>query len=259
MVRVSIRSYRPLVPGTHAEIEIVAALDARWKNSVGYSFVSPTAGAGGGAMIDTWSYPDYLDVRGTAGLVITGWSGGEGLFQPPDRSAAVPVATMYVSSNYFSTIGVTSAARTGLHAGRRRVARGSGGGDQPPHLAIAVRERPEHHRPHDHVNRTEYIIVGVHRKGSAGTSADSNEAGYQLWLPLSRHPRLDAAENTRFQRDANWVRIVARLTPGTTLRQADAAVQSAVAALAARYPATNHEKAGGVEAYFPPGPACGRK
>ena len=59
-------------------------------------------------MIDTWSYPDYLDVRDAAsGMVITGWSRGEGLFQPADQSPAVPVSTMYVSSNYFSTIGVT--------------------------------------------------------------------------------------------------------------------------------------------------------
>lgn len=38
--------YRPLVPGTHAEIEIVAALDAQSGKTVWeYSFVSPTAGA----------------------------------------------------------------------------------------------------------------------------------------------------------------------------------------------------------------------
>ena len=72
----------------------------------------------GDAIIDTWSYPDYLDVRDAAsGMAITGWSRGEGLFQPADRGAAIPVPTMYVSSNYFSTIGVDAAARAGLHAG----------------------------------------------------------------------------------------------------------------------------------------------
>src|SRR5262245_65253246 len=41
----------------------------------------------GTAVIDTWSYPDYLDVRDSArGMVITGWSRGEGLFRPADRS-----------------------------------------------------------------------------------------------------------------------------------------------------------------------------
>ena len=62
------------------------------------------AGAG---IIETWSYADYLDVRGAArGMVITGWSRGDGLFRLPDQRGAVPLATMYVSSNYFSTVGV---------------------------------------------------------------------------------------------------------------------------------------------------------
>ncbi len=207
----------------------------------------------GGAIIDTWSYPDYLDVRGTAGLVITGWSRGEGLFQLPDLSAAVPVATMYVSSNYFSTIGI------GLPLGR--------GFTPTDDASRAEAEAVISHRAWQlrfgsdpniigrtiTVNRTEHVIVGVAPEEFRGHVGGLNEAAYQLWLPLSHHPRLNAAQNTRFQRDANWVRIVARRAPGTTLPQADAAVQSAVAALAAPYPATNHEKAGGVEAYFPAG------
>ena len=47
--------------------------------------------------------------------------------------------------------------------------------------------------------------------------------------------------------------MLARLSPGTTLAQADAIVQSAMAALAVRHPETNQDKTGGVEAYFPPG------
>ena len=47
------------------------------------------------------------------------------------------------------------------------------------------------------------------------------------------------------------VRVVGRLSTGTTLPQADATVQSAMAALAARYPASHQEKTGGVEWYFP--------
>src|SRR5262245_25190712 len=33
----------------------------------------------GEAMIDTWSYPDYLDVRSVGGLTMTGWSRGDAL------------------------------------------------------------------------------------------------------------------------------------------------------------------------------------
>src|SRR5262245_56147931 len=60
----------------------------------------------GTRVIDTWSFPDYLDVRDAAGdIFLTGWSRGEGLFQPSHQAPATQVPTMYVSSNYFSTIG----------------------------------------------------------------------------------------------------------------------------------------------------------
>ena len=76
------------------------------------------------------------------------------------------------------------------------------------------------------VNRTEHVIVGVAPEEFRGHVGGLNEAAYQLWLPLSHHPRLNAAENTRFQRDANWGTHRRAPTPGTTLPQADAAVQS---------------------------------
>ncbi len=206
----------------------------------------------GGAIMDTWSYPDYLDVREAArGMVLTGWSRGEGLFQPAG-GPAVPVPTMFVSSNYFSTIGVS------LPLGR--------GFTPVDDVSRAEAEAVISHRawqlrfgsdPHIvgrtiTVNRTDYTVVGVAPEGFRGHVAGMNEAYYQLWLPLSHHPRLTGAENVRLQRDANWVRIVARLEPGT-VPQADAAVQSAMSALAARYPSTNQEKAGGVEPYFTAG------
>jgi putative ABC transport system permease protein len=206
----------------------------------------------GGAIIDTWSYPDYLDVRDSAGLVVTGWSRGEGLFQPPDQAAAVPVSTMYVSSNYFSTIGV------GLPLGRGFTQADDASRAEPEavisHRAWQMRFAgdPDILGRTITVNRTDYVVVGVAPERFRGHVGGLDEEYYQLWLPLSHHPRLNA-ETARFQRDANWVRIVARLTQGTTLPQADAAVQSAMAALAARYPATNQEKAGGVEPYFPMG------
>src|SRR4029450_10990700 len=46
----------------------------------------------GNAIVDTWSYPDYLDVRGAANtMAITGWSRGEGLYQPAGQRAALAV------------------------------------------------------------------------------------------------------------------------------------------------------------------------
>ena len=208
----------------------------------------------GGAVIDAWSYPDYLEVRDAVPAVaLTGWSRGEGLFRPGDQSATIPLATMYVSSNYFSTVGVTLPYGPGFTP-----------------VDDASRAEPEaviSHRTWQVrfgsdpgiigrpiiVNRVEHVVVGVAPERFRGHIGDLDEAYPQLWLPLSRHPRLTATENARFDRSASWVSVMGRLAPGTTVAQADAAVQSAMAALAARYPATNHDKTGGVEAYFPPG------
>ena len=213
----------------------------------------------GGAIMDTWSYPDYLDVREAArgpafakAMAVTGWSRGEGLFQPAD-GAAVPVSTIYASSNYFSTIGVTLP----LGRGFTPVDDGSRAEAEAviSHRAWQLRfaSDPKIVGRTITVNRTEYTVVGVAPEGFRGHTNGLNDAYYQLWLPLSHHPRLTGAENVRLQRDANWVRIVARLEPGTTVPQADAAVQSAMSALGARYPSTNQDKAGGVEPYFPAG------
>ncbi len=208
----------------------------------------------GTGIIDTWSYPDYLDVRDAAsGMVITGWSRGEGLYQPAQQGAAISLATLYVSSNYFSTIGVTlplgpgfskvddtSRAEPEAIIGHR-VWQLRFGGD-PNIIGRTIT-----------VNQTAYVVVGVTPESFLGHVSGLNESYYQLWLPLSRHPRLLAAESAHFTRDAAWVRMVARLSEGTTVAQADSIVQSVMAALAGRYPANNRDKAGGVEPYFPPG------
>ena len=204
----------------------------------------------GGAIIDTWSYADFLDVRDAAsGMAITGWSQGQGLYRRPERGGAVPVPAMYVSSNYFSTIGLALARGRGFSpaddASRaeaeaivsHRMWQSSLGGD------------PNVIGRHITVNQTEYVVVGVTPERFRGHTGGDNGSTH-LWLPLSRHPRLSADDNARGNRDAGWVRILARLSPATTLAQADAAVRSAMAALAERYPASNQDKIGGVEPYF---------
>jgi predicted permease len=208
----------------------------------------------GTGIIDTWSYPDYLDVRDAAtGMVLTGWSFGDGIFQPADNGPTIPVPTMYVSSNYFSTIGVPLSRGPGFtpvdDASRAE-----------PEAVIGYRvwqvrfnSDPAIVGRSITVNQTRYVVVGVAPEGFRGHVSDLDDGFYSLWLPLSRHPRLVANESVRLARDTAWVRIAARLSGGTTVSQADAMVQSAMAALAARYPSSNQDRIGGVEPYFPPG------
>ncbi len=169
----------------------------------------------GTAIIDTWSYPDYLDVRDAAsGMVITGWSRGEGLVQLPGQSSATSAPTMYVSSNYFSNVGVA------LARGRGFTAVDDASLAEPEavigHRAWQVRfgSDPNIIGRAITVNQTEYVVVGVAPEGFRGHINGLDDAYFQLWLPLSRHPRLTAVDNVRLSRDAAWVRVVARLSAG---------------------------------------------
>ena len=209
-------------------------------------------------IIDTWSFPDYLDVRGAAsGMAVTGWSRGEALLQLAGEDTAVSLPAMYVSSNYFSTVGLSLPLGRGFTAAddaspaepeavvSRRLWQQRFGGD-PNIIGRAVT-----------INHARYVVVGVAPPGFRGHVSGLNEAQHQIWLPLSRHPRLqpgtNGSDSSRLARDAAWVHVFARLAGDTTVVQANAMVQSAMAALAQRYASTNREKAGGAEPYFAPG------
>jgi predicted permease len=220
----------------------------------------------GTGILDTWSYPDYVDVRDAArGMAITGWARGEAQVRLPDQSAAAATGAMYVSSNYFSTVGAPLARGRGFSpANDASLAE--------PEAVIGHRvwqvrfgSTPDIIGRTVTINQTEYVIVGVAAEGFRGHVSGLDNSYFQLWLPLSRHPRLTgdggsrAAESggatagDRLKRDASWVHVIARLSPETTVPQADAMVQSVMAALAGRYPTSNQDKIGGVEAYFSPG------
>jgi predicted permease len=208
----------------------------------------------GSAILDTWSFPDYLDVRDAAGrMSVTGWSRGDGLYRTADAAAPISVPTMYVSSNYFSTIGVTLPLGPGFttidDASRAEPEAVIG------HRVWQVRfnSDPGIIGRRIKINQTDYVVAGVTPEHFRGHVGGLNDGDYQLWLPLSRHPRLTTTPSARLARDASWVRIVARLPADTTVPQADAALRSAVAALAERYPSTTQDRTGGVERYFPPG------
>jgi hypothetical protein len=64
-----------------------------------------------------WSYPDYRALReSSAGMAITGWTRESSQFgvPTPDAPDLPCVATVYVSANYFSTLGVSLARGPGF-------------------------------------------------------------------------------------------------------------------------------------------------
>ena len=61
-----------------------------------------TTRVGPRAATDTWSYPDYVDLRdANTGMALVGWTYGQSEVKKD------PARAMFVSTNYFQTIGVT--------------------------------------------------------------------------------------------------------------------------------------------------------
>src|SRR5687768_3398636 len=69
--------------------------------------------------IERWSYPDYRALRDAdTGMSITGWAMESSRFGSPTPEGAEPppVATLYVSPDYFGTFGVPLARGPGFDA-----------------------------------------------------------------------------------------------------------------------------------------------
>ena len=70
-----------------------------------------TTPRGGREATPAWSYPDFVDLRNApTGIVMTGWIGGQSKVQ------AGSATTLFVSKNYFTTIGVTLMRGPGFSA-----------------------------------------------------------------------------------------------------------------------------------------------
>ena len=66
---------------------------------------------------DQWSYPDFVDLRDAqTGVSMTGWARGVSDIIVPDTGEVRKASpTIFVSTNYFSTMGVVLARGTGFH------------------------------------------------------------------------------------------------------------------------------------------------
>lgn len=107
-------------------------------------------------------------------MAITGRSLGDGLFRVEGQGAAIPLPTMYVSSNYFSTVGVglprgpgftpaDDALRAELEAVISHRMWQMRFGSDPGIIGRTIT-----------VNRTEYVVVGVTPEGFRGHTSSSS-------------------------------------------------------------------------------------
>ena len=191
---------------------------------------------------DKWSYPDFVAIRdGGAGVSVAGWTAGTSDVEVPDSGVKTVSKTMFVSSEYFKTIGVPIARGTGFQ----------GTADAVVILSHAFWQRRLTSDP-DIVGKT--IAVGGVPHVVSGVAADrfgghfTHENPIELFLPLERYPGV-AGANARFDRSSRWVHIHGRLSPGLTIPQADAAVFALTSQLARDHAATNEFIAGAVAPY----------
>jgi predicted permease len=211
--------------------------------------VTPTgplkANAGDWA-IEQWSYPDFVDLRDAeTGMALTGWAVAESRHQRSEGTAPVRVPAMFVSDNYFRTVGVsldrgpgfTAAAEPGVIVGY-------------DFWRSALNSAPDIIGKSITLDDVAHVVVGIAPAGYRGHLDDDAAPGVQLFLPLERHPRLRTDHNLLSNRDIDWVHIYGRLKAGMNITQANAAVSTIVAGLAERYPASNRFKESVVAPYY---------
>ena len=79
--------------------------------------LGPLRAKAGEWALEQWSYPDYQALRDAEiGMTLTAWTMESSQFgvPTPDEAAPPRVTTLYVSANYFSTLGVSLARGPGF-------------------------------------------------------------------------------------------------------------------------------------------------
>jgi predicted permease len=178
---------------------------------------------------DIWSYPDYADLRdATTGMALVGWTYGQSEFKKDSLRA------MFVSTNYFETIGVTLFRGPGFSA------------TSEPAVILGYRTWQNHFASDpDIIGKTltldevPHVVAGVAPAQFDGHMTGNGEVA--VFLPLESSPRFRAASSDRSK---EFVLIHGRLMPGVSVTQASAAVSTVTSSLAKQYPSTNENKSG---------------
>jgi predicted permease len=206
---------------------------------------------------DVWSYPDFADLRAAdTGMSLTGWAGAPSkiTIQTPGGVETKSVATMFVSANYFRTVGVTLARGRGFD----EVA------DDPSRVEPVVvlghafwqnqlASDPDIVGSTLMLDGTPHVVVGVAPEPFDGHLFLHFK---ELFVPLERHPILrdgNTDHDVRADRGHEWIFVNGRLAPGVGIQQASAAVSAVTSRLAGQYRSTNELRAGIVVAYHPSG------
>jgi putative ABC transport system permease protein len=194
---------------------------------------------------NSWSYPDFMDLRRSdTGIAMIGWSTAPSEVALPG-GPKITLWPMYVSADYFKTIGMPLALGPGF--------------ERETDAAVILGYQfwqnrlssdPEIIGKTLKLDGVPYVVTGIAPDQFTGHLGFQ---GRELFVPLERYPLLLTDRNARLDRGKEWLHIHGRLSEGVSVAQAGAAVARITSQLAKEYPATNELKAGAVEAYDPLG------
>jgi predicted permease len=188
---------------------------------------------------NSWSYADYMDLRNSdTGIAMIGLASAPSEITLPEGRKIV-LWPLYVSADYFETIGVP-------------LARGPGWEGQTNTAVIVgyqfwqndLGADPEIIGKTLKLDGHPYVVAGIAPEPFRGHISGMYK---QLFVPLERFQLLLTDNTARFDRSKEWVNIHGRLAQGVSVAQASAAVAGITSRLAKEYPATNELKAGIVD------------
>jgi putative ABC transport system permease protein len=192
---------------------------------------------------DTFSYPNYLDVRARQTVFEGVAAYHDATFGLGMGDDALRVSGSHVSANYFAVLGVPIALGRGFLPEEEQLA--------SPRTVVVISDslwRTQFHGDRDVIGRTirlngrPFTVVGVTAPGFAGYTIHFEN----LWIPITAYPDGDDLRRVA-ERGRQWLMGIGRLKEGVTIAQARAEMAHIGADLEREYPEDNRRHGLGVE------------
>ncbi len=192
-----------------------------------------------GNVWDTCSYPDVLEFRRMTNI-FSGIVGSQvGLANVRVENAVFWTWAQPISAEAFSVLGLAPALGRGFLPEEQT----KPGGHPVAIISHALWRtrfggRPDVIGRPVEINRRPFTIVGVAPAGFQGTMGGLR---LDLWVPLMMHGALGLGSDNLEERSSRWIHTMARLQPGTTMAEAQAALNVRARQWETAYPDSNRQ------------------
>ena len=163
--------------------------------------------------IDSWTYPDsWTSATADTGMTLAGWVFGETVLRATDSDEPVRMATMYVSHNYFRTVGVNLGRGVGFDGAGLDIAASPGSSSITiSGSAGSAPAKTSSGQPFRSLASCN-TVVGVTTAEVSRSRRSRRFSGRSPLIPLDDHPRLAASADFKFNREIEWVKVIGRLS-----------------------------------------------